>query len=313
MSWLDAYPSSYPGSTNSAIDQQALLDLKRKLKKQIGSFDSLAPIGELRECRGLIRGLANSATGIVKTLVDIKKTRGGSAFKYASEAWLNWSFGVKPMISDVKKLATAIAKFQQRSDRNIVITGNASTDWISGQLGFGLTGARGASVNSRRSSHHTLSYRYTASFNLLLSSANNYGAADHFGFDVPSLVPAAWELMAFSWLLDYFSTMGDFLDDAFSSPSANSVYVVQTRKYTMESDIDQWFVPDSGTIILNQTRGTHHVRYFEFQRTPFSALPRIAVRFRTLDEIGKGGVNKLLNLVSLVGTGFSDRPGLKRR
>jgi hypothetical protein len=136
---------------------------------------------------------------------------------------------------------------------------------------------------------------------MLLKSANDYGAVDHFGLNLPDLVPAAWELVPWSWVVDYFTTVGAYLDDVFSSDPSACRYVCQNRLYRVEVNTDVWWARDNGVKYPDQSEGRSYVELFEFDRTMLSNLPSRSLRFKTLDEIGLNGVNKLLNLVAVLG------------
>lgn len=291
-------------ATDAALQDIALTRIKRKLKTQIGSMDVVIPVAELRELRLTIRGLALLATQMLVTMSEIKRTKGASAFKYASAAWLTFNFGVSPLIRDADSITKAIIAFLERKDSTPRLRATAYKDWKSSHKSVGTTGAFGASVSGYTDVYHKLSYKYTAGFNLPLSTANNYTMSEHLGFELPTLFPAAWELTPFSWVFDYFGTIGAFLDDTYTSPPGSTIYVVLNRKYTAEANTDMLHVPSVGFNITGQIKGHSVIRYWEFQRTPLGQLPRLGLRFRTQDEVGKHVVSKLLNLASVLGVGI---------
>jgi len=297
------YPNfaSWTSSADASLQDLALTRLKRKLNTEIGSFNSLSPGVELRELRQLLEGMKYLTTQALNTLIDIKRTRGKSAFKYASNAWLTFNFGVSPLIRDTKEILLAINKFYLRADNKVHITSSAHRDWFSSSKDTGITGAIGAEVRRNTTYHHHLSYKYISGYNLPLKSANNYDIYDHLGLDLKSLVPAFWELTAYSWVVDYFVNVGSYLEDAFTSPPGNAIYVVLNKKYTVNIQSDIYHHASAGYRIDNQTRGMASGTYFEFTRTPIgTALPRIGIRFKTPDEIASFGVTKLLNLASIL-------------
>lgn len=289
---------------DAALSDLALTRLKRKLSSQAGSFKALVPLAELRELRRTIVDTAHSSLALVHTLLNIRKTK-RDAFKRASEAWLNWSFGISPTISDANKLINSIGSFLDRKDHNLRLTGIASKTWhtgIKGSVPGGQTGCYNAPVTGDAFSVHTLSYKYIAGFDLKLLSGNTYGISDHFGLELGELVPTFWELVPYSWLIDYFTTMGAFLDDAFTSPPGTSKYVVRCKRYTHKSDLYiRHTLTNSGEVYLTSERcvpGEYF--WYEFVRTPLTSLPRTALRFKSLDEVGLNAVTRLLNLTSLL-------------
>jgi len=289
-------------SEDTALRDIALARLKRRLSDKVGDWSAMAPVAELRETRGLLTGLAHSATGVVRALIDIKRTRGKSAYKYASEAWLTWSFGVKPLLADIKKANESIEAYLLRNDVTLKLSGSANKKWISGLRSNGHTGAYNAPYSRLFRAEHELSYRYASGMNLKLKSGNNYGVDDHFGLELKALPSTAWELVPFSWVVDYFTTAGAYFEDTFEMPPGSLKYLMLQRRYKMICYVEGVHVPISGTVMsTDQSHGGLYT-YINFSRTKLSSLPFRSLRFKTADEIGKSAVNKLLNLASVLGS-----------
>jgi hypothetical protein len=130
---------------------------------------------------------------------------------------------------------------------------------------------------------------------------------EHFNVKFPALVPAAWELVPFSWIVDYFATVGPFLDDVFTGSPVNAVYLNRTRKYTATGANFLSYQEVNGALILRHQPGNVIWKYNFFDRTPLQAIPRAALRLRSVDEVGRYGLNKLLNLTSILGLGFTNK------
>jgi len=292
---------SYAFSSDSAVDDLALSRLKRKLNSQVGDMPIMAPIAELRELRQTVKGSAALATGLIETLSTIRKTKGKSAFRYASDAWLTYSFGIKPLIADTKNIAQSISDYLLRTDKTSRLTGTASRTWIDNYVQKNNdTNIPLVNVSAAWSSLTEYSCRYTAGFDLKIKSANDYGIMQHFHLELPALVPVFWELMAYSWVVDYFTTTGAFLDDLFTSDPSKCLYVVKSQRYTVKS---HYILSPEPTIQTNQkifpiyqTVNSGDLEYYAFRRTPLAKLPNRALRFKTLDEVGLNSVNRLLNL-----------------
>lgn len=284
--------------TDATTADIALKRLKSRLASQTNHFNALVPLAETRELRGLIRNSASLTESLVKNLLEIRKTRGRSALKYASNAWLNFSFGISPLISDTKSVCESISTFMDRQNHSVRVYGSASKEWKTSWKGGG-TSAYGCTFEQNADIQHKLEYKYIAGVALKVESANNYGVNQQFGLEFQELIPAAWELVPYSWVLDYFGTVGDYLEDTFTSEAGTAKYVVLDRKYTVSA----------------QTFGSHRAgqyfsvrgnvrpgkfEYFEFERSTSANIPHRALRFKTSDEIGANGVNRLLNLASLL-------------
>lgn len=287
----------------------ALGRLKRKINEKVDDAKILAPVGELREFRGLVHSAVNLSLGLVKTLSDIKRTKGKSAFKYASDAWLTYGFGVKPMITDIQNIANAIDSYAKRQDLTYRESGSASKVWSSSFKASGLNiGATGITGEVSCRLEHRLSYRYISAYAVNSRSANDYGLLEHLGVELPQLIPAFWELTAFSWLFDYFGTVGFYLDDQFSSDITSSKFVVLNKRYIVDVTYNFSISPpplypsQQSTVVWNQIRpGFYRVYYFD--RSKLSSLPPLMLRFKTVDEVGRNALNRLLNLGAVLVSG----------
>lgn len=293
-------------------DDRANASIKRKLANRVGDMALMAPIAELTELRSSISGLAKMTTDLVKSLIDIKRTKGKSAAKYAGDAWLTFGFGVAPTVGTVKDLCAAIQRFKDRQDRTERLIGGADRSWKTSSTFKGTGSISSIALMGDWDITNTYSVRYIGGFDLLIKSAEDYGALNHFHLDEwESLIPMFWELMAYSWVYDYFTTVGAWLEDVFTSDPSKCIYLVKSERYTAEI---------SGTVRARANRvysyqnywedyyddAEYYGKYFNFQRTPLTKLPNRALRFKTVDEIGKHGVNKVLNLASVLiqGTGY---------
>lgn len=277
----------------------ALKRLKQKLSDRSKQSNLLIPLVELREMRDMLRALALSATDLIRALIQIKKSKGASAFQFASHAWLTWSFGVSPTLDEIKSINESIQRFLDDQDAKFTDYGAARKVWKSSQS-ENVPSAFGTTCTSKTDLYHTLTYRYTCGYHPKVRSANDYGYGSHFGLEFGAMVPALWELTPFSWLFDYFGTMGDYLEDTFVSDAVNTIYVNLGRKYQVEGLTS---VAVSGTSITKELHfvskpGKYQLRCFD--RSIYSQLPTRTFRLKSTDEVAKNAVNKLLNLSSIL-------------
>lgn len=294
-----------PTDTNivdTAVADMALARFKRKISLHTGEYSILVPTAELREMRGLIRSSAELVTDLVKELLLIKRTKGRSAFRYASQAWLTYGFGLSPLISDTQAICKALTDYYLRTDHTVRLTGKSERQWVSGtttksayNFPFGCRFVDSSNIS------HTIGYKYTGAYNFKLRSSNDYGLVDHFNVNLPSLSAVAWELTAFSWVVDYFTTTGAYLEDVTTATSGNLLFLNRNRRYEQKGTSTTRYTANPGTIITSQKIGTTEWKYFEFERTPLAVLPGRSLRFKTADEIGLHSVTKLLNLVAVLG------------
>lgn len=284
----------------------ALAKIKGKLANHTREFNALVPLGEINDLRKTITATANSATQLIHTLMDIRKRYKNSA-KWAAEAWLNWGFGIAPTLADTRNLVESIQTYLERSGHSARLRGACSTDWV--EVSPERTGSFGSQfkLSCQRKIYHKISYEYTGAFDVFLSAANNYSMSDHLGFEWENVPSAAWELTPYSWLIDYFSTVGPFLEDIFSSPAGDLRYLTLQKKYNAHVQFDWKWTPNFPASAKVDTEKTPMASfdYFYFERQVCSSLPHRALRLKTVDEIGKNALNKVLNLASILVAGHA--------
>lgn len=120
--------------------------------------------------------------------------------------------------------------------------------------------------------------------------------------DLPSLIPAFWELVPYSWVVDYFTTVGSFLDDTFVADQGKCIYVVECKKYTVKAMSTFVHVPNNSNCnIVSGYCEPAMAEWYSFRRTPLSKFPDRKLRFKTMAEIGGlGAFNKVLNLAAVL-------------
>lgn len=297
---------------NASLQDLALKRFKQKASSAIGSERLVVPAIELRELRKTIISTCTSATGLVKALAGLfskgKKKRVSSELldNRAKDLWLSWSFGIAPTIGDTLNAIDALNAFLERSDKVHAIRAGARESWMTSNKQYSGDSFRFTRVITGHASH-TLTYAYTGGIRLRVSAANNYSLAEHLGFsDLWSEVPSVlWETFPFSWVFDYFSTMGDYLEDVFTTPTYSMVWLDLSRHYkgaqTHHADlIHGHFGAETTVLSLSSRCIDGRTVLVSGVRTPQPTLPTRQLRFKSADEIGQNAVYKLLNLASIL-------------
>lgn len=290
-----------------ATDDQALGVLKSKLATDLEQFKALVPLAELKETRGLIKSTADLTIALLQQLFDIKRGKLKNVHKRASQAWLQFSFAVAPTISDTNDLLNSIGSYLLRQDFKSRYTGTASEVWVEqwpGSYKATPTYVGGYWNQKHRQLFHNYKVQYVAGLSLGLSPSNNYGVSDHFGLNFRSLPSVLWEMLVFSWVADYFTTMGAFLEDAFEAPPGNTIYCTKSVKYTRNMEAPLEFVRDDiykDYVHHYHTESPLLVSWDRlFERTVLTQLPHRGFHFKTHDQASKNSVARVLNLASVL-------------
>lgn len=312
---LYSFPMHVP-SLDSQYKSLALQRLKQKLNSQLNRRNQLIPTVELRETRALIRGVANETLTYLYNVARLLGSKnllaaakyGGPRFKEQFQRlWLTYSFGIAPTLGDIQDLLEQINEIlnpvNPKTER---LAGSATKLWTS-DASHRTTGFYSWLVDSRCRIGHQLSYRYVAGINLDILSANNYGLADQFQTTPRDLPSVGWELTPFSWIFDYFTNIGQFLDDTFVSPPGFTKFVVCTTRYrvTVVEDLSYHYNPtvanEVATLSPSSSQGLYE--FVRIDREVLDSLPHVGLHMKTSDQMTNNLVSKLLNMSSLLRSG----------
>lgn len=206
-------------TTSSVAESQASLRLYKNIKKAETAIRGLTVLGELKET---LRMLRNPAKGLRRGLDDYlgtvtKRARGrqtpSSRRRLVSETWLEYVFGWSPLISDIHDAGQALNRRLERyqgSYTKINAEERAIWDSISGYVNPTALNT----ITHRNWKEHTLYSSSVRYYGLYQSVCPNPVVADVnlFGVSWRDIAPTAWELIPYSFLVDYFTNIGDVLD-----------------------------------------------------------------------------------------------------
>jgi len=291
-------------NSTTVLDAQALARLKNRLSSNIGRAQLAAPIAESREIHRIVRQINTLGIDTVKALLNLKRSRGKSLLKHAGDIWLGFGFGIAPMIKDIEAGANAILDYQTREDRLVVVHGSATQEYQSQQteaIQNAVQIAWGMGLAFAMSTHHTQGIRYVAGIDLKIGSASSYSVGEHLGLTVSALPSTLWELTPFSWVVDYFTTVGPWLDDMFYTIPGNTVYVSKNYKYQNETIGLPLIYNINGGGFTHSFNGDRWiVKHVKFSRSKLTSLPVLPLRIKSVDEVASHGLTKLLNLASVL-------------
>lgn len=214
----------------SKANQKALSLAYKRIREEQMDMSGPTFIGELRQTVGLIRGAAKKlADGLASYVSAVRKTsrRLGRRStrrdlkQIIANRWLEYSFGLQPLLSDIDGFVKALAKTKYESARRsrIKVTGvdqalvnqSGSFQFLRADCVFR---ARSVSIDEVMVLYHiylraTLDYPQD-SIQLL---------GQRTGFNLREFVPTIWELLPWSFLVDYFVNVGEILEAAFVDTS----------------------------------------------------------------------------------------------
>jgi hypothetical protein len=214
MSVLDS-PSS---ASTTAADNKAKMYFLRKLMESQRTFQGGVFLGELRET---LRQLRNPAKALRNSIDSYrreakKRLRREKNYRRANRAirntWLEYQYGWAPLMSDVKSGAEALARYGQKLRYpGIFLVGrgdiDSNLDFVRTQNTASSNGCSFKYIKDTWSAASVKYYGMTTSIpvNPITSAASIAGVMPR------DFLPTVWEIIPYSFLVDYFTNIGDMI------------------------------------------------------------------------------------------------------
>jgi hypothetical protein len=254
-----------PVPNAASAQNQAIMGFIHDAKAQYNSISGMTFLGELRETLSMIRNPAKNLRALVKRYLDTANGRRSSfrtrrdAERWLSGLWLEYAFGWVPLISDTKAGAEALARLIHGDIRYSTARGAGFHDTAVPPIrtNFNVPGL--PTVGTRetvRTAHQSCFIK--GGVNAKASGPTLENAAHLFGFTPEEFVPTVWNLLPWSFLVDYFANVGDVLEATFfdrtgitwSSMTTRTEYVYMS--HVQPKSISGW----SGSVTGGSTKVT---------------------------------------------------------
>ncbi len=223
-SYTNISPSD-PTHEIESVKNEVKLKIVDQIRSACTSLQGMVALGEMGETLRLINGTAKAIDARTRSYLQavINHSRSsrrhslGRKLDWIAKRWLEYSFGVKPLISDVKDAAKALARLQNYRSPRVNVRYSAGS-------AYGV----GAPITVNRSSgliNLKIQVRQTNEFNYRIygvvgiqpHSPTQYARnpiLDEMGFRLDEFFPTMWELIPYSFLVDYFTNIGGMINAA---------------------------------------------------------------------------------------------------
>lgn len=249
-------------TVSSAVEAAALSEFYKKLRKEYQSMEGLTFLGELKETIHMLKhpmqGSLNATTRYLDAIKSqrrkarsrIKPLRSDTNRTLAlrreqfvkdstSSAWLEFQYGIRPFISDVQDIAKTAARAIHGRDRisTVRVRGISRMKPITTPVVTGYTLGDlfdGMMYRTWRNDKSFASVSYLAGIRKHVDGPiSSLGElAQLSGLTLNNFVPTLYELMPYSFLIDYFSNLGDIISATFTDTSSIVWQSKTTRQYT---------------------------------------------------------------------------------
>jgi hypothetical protein len=209
-------------SDGSFTDNLARAAFYKKLKLLETQFQGYIFAGELMETLKMLRHPLVGIRSLSKDFLDtLRKRKRANPKKWLNDigsAWLEQSFGWNPLLNDVSDAVKAYQrlvkpvqtqKLSASASKTYDRTRDRSTVYWPGYQATYDSGCTFHTVSSWFLENVKIRYKGALIARVKAPSWQN---KDLFGFEPQNFIPAAWELLPWSFLADYFANIGDILD-----------------------------------------------------------------------------------------------------
>jgi hypothetical protein len=248
------------GLSSVKANARALSSFVKKAMAVNTTFQGGIFLGELAEA---IHGIRHPAQGL-RELVDAYrhkavKLRSVEGFrikripfeKHLADLWLEQAFHWRPLISDIQDAAKAAAQIVNKeanrpTTKRITAVGTERTSISYSQTGH-LSGFLSWRENNSAYNEVVVVYRGAIRIKGVDSIDDKLSLL---GFNVENFLPTAWELLPYSFLIDYFTNVGEMVT-AIGLPRSNVVWSNQTiiRQIVADRQCEALYPSDVGPAI----------------------------------------------------------------
>lgn len=303
---IDGYPSDLGSgdfghlvsSVPPEAEAQALTRILSKIRQESYGANGMLFLGELSETIRMLRNPLNAAQQMVSKYVNTLETTRDYVRKHyrrrprearrtfrerrmnavkngMSGSWLELQFGMIPLVSDVKDiLGTALELASGRYNRKRLQSRSAEFKYANES--YSTNPVQTCILHdSRKTSVTTANVQYVCGMNSELAAPTSLmeEARKRMGFSFQNFVPTIYELIPWSFLIDYFVNLGDIIEAACTDTSSVA-WISKTVRLSTETlfrDVirvyDESGMPGFRAVMTGQPAATRKVRNLTLSRT----------------------------------------------
>jgi len=221
-------PCYAPIKSITSADNRARAKFYKQLRSMAVQMSGPTFLGELGQTLHMLRrpaqALQDSLTGYLGALGKRKRSNPKDWTKAISGSWLEYSFGWVPLLNDCKDAYKAYNRLGEKPRTQVISVGAVDSfdriQEIAGTFLFGSAGYGDNVVITSKNATFTeqVSVRYKGSVSAQ-AETTKWDNLALFGFTPSEFIPTAWELLPWSFLVDYFTNIGDILSAAVTDTS----------------------------------------------------------------------------------------------
>lgn len=310
-----------PTLIDTECDNRARQAFYSKLRKLQTQFQGQVFAGELRETLRMIKSPAKALRdGLFGYLEDLKRRKKRDPRHWARAiggTYLEHAFGWAPLANDIRDAYDAYKRITNRTGIHAISAGAVMmydrTSSLSGIPGANTTARIGVGTYDFVKGFDLLFEQHKVRYKGLFVASRAATQRDDLksvGLTFDEFIPSAWELLPWSWLLDYFLNIGDILNNnATSTADVRWVNRTSIRTTTWKgggnldvSAIKAAVGAGQTVTVVSDSPGSFEVSRKEIVRSANTGIPAPTLQFQA------PGAGQLSNVAALLATAFSVHP-----
>lgn len=213
--WQFFAPCAQSSLSLTTANNAALSGFVKRCDQLISAFQGFTFLGELRETlqmirhpmRGLFGEMGKHVTRAGKLRRRFRESN-RSLHSRVSDLWLERAFGWNPLCQDIDNGMNALSLLGSKRPPNQRVSYGSIEKKFLTPVSFSVNNGF-STIDILRKAQDVASVKYHG---LVVLDWNEYSNGfTHFGFRMDSILPAMWELIPYSFLVDYFTNIGDII------------------------------------------------------------------------------------------------------
>jgi len=238
----------------------ALNTIYKKIREEQQHLNGSAVVAEIGDTIRMFKHPFKSVVDLTNRHVtrltkERRRLRGSPQQK--EESWMNivsathleWSFGMRPLLSDTASIAEALKRFQTEGVLDVPRSKVSSQGKDSTAITDYTTGGMGGDdlytvVQTSTRTFTTRTVKYTVGLHAPITApfGSNDRLIEILGFKPENWIPALWEAVPWSFLVDYFTNIGDMISSSCTS-DATVKWICKSVKdqtiYTWQESVNE--------------------------------------------------------------------------
>jgi hypothetical protein len=216
-------PGNPSGLSETKANAEAMGKFLRKYREKITAFQGGVFLGELAQTLAMIRNPAKGLRGLVDESRDVLSNIRRLGLKNSlsrsrvteqlADAWLELQFGWKPLLNDVDDGCKALSILNTGQRLSTArITASHTVENAFPESGYTKFGDNNIALwRTASSSENAVMVIYRGAMRVRARNPAEM-RSDLLGFSPDNFAPTIWELIPYSFLIDYFSNVGDIIE-----------------------------------------------------------------------------------------------------